>query len=43
MLYIAGDVHLVGGPSGFACWLDALQARSPARLVLLGDLFEYWL
>ncbi|HYE03931.1 MAG TPA: metallophosphoesterase [Planctomycetota bacterium] len=43
VLYIAGDVHLVGGPSGFARWLETLAARPPARLVLLGDLFEYWL
>ncbi len=43
VLYVAGDVHLVGGPSGFARWLDQLATRPPARLVLVGDLFEYWL
>ena len=46
ILYIAGDVHLRGdeGPdAAFLRFLDLLAHRSPARLVLLGDLFEYWL
>ncbi len=42
-LYIAGDVHLDGGVSAFPGFLDALAGRPPARLILLGDLFEYWL
>jgi UDP-2,3-diacylglucosamine hydrolase len=42
-LYIAGDVHLDGGVSAFPGFLDQLAQRRPARLVLLGDLFEYWL
>ncbi len=42
-LYIAGDVHLDGGISAFPVFLDMLATRAPARLVLLGDLFEYWL
>jgi UDP-2,3-diacylglucosamine hydrolase len=43
VLYIAGDVHLSGGPSAFTAFLDQLAACAPARLVLLGDLFDYWL
>lgn len=43
ILYIAGDIHLTGGPSAFDRWLDELAKREPARLVILGDLFEYWL
>jgi UDP-2,3-diacylglucosamine hydrolase len=43
ILFIAGDVHLQGGPSAFARWLRQLLLRPKARLVLLGDLFEYWL
>ena len=47
VLYIAGDIHLHGTPedaqSPFVRFLDRLAARPPARLVLLGDLFEYWL
>lgn len=46
ILYIAGDVHLrgdEGAAAAFPRFLDRLAARSPARLVLLGDLFEYWL
>jgi len=48
-LYICGDVHLSGdvqpeGEAGsFARFLDRLATRAPARLVILGDLFEYWL
>ncbi len=43
ILYIAGDVHLQGGPSAFARWLRQLAQGPRARLVVLGDLFEYWL
>jgi UDP-2,3-diacylglucosamine hydrolase len=43
VLYIAGDVHLTGTGGGFPAFLDRLSSRPPARLVLLGDLFEYWL
>jgi UDP-2,3-diacylglucosamine hydrolase len=44
-LYIAGDVHLEGGVGGsaFAPFLDTLLARPPAHLVILGDLFDYWI
>lgn len=42
-LYIAGDVHLDGGLSAFPDFLDVLARRPVGRLVLLGDLFEYWL
>jgi UDP-2,3-diacylglucosamine hydrolase len=41
--YIAGDVHLGVQPSAFPAWLDDLHRLPPARLVILGDLFEYWL
>jgi UDP-2,3-diacylglucosamine pyrophosphatase LpxH len=46
ILYIAGDVHLRGdepASGGFAAFLRHLAELPPARLVLLGDLFEYWL
>lgn len=43
VLYIAGDVHLVAGDGPFVAFLDRLAQRTPARLVILGDLFEYWL
>jgi UDP-2,3-diacylglucosamine pyrophosphatase LpxH len=46
VLYIAGDVHLRGDEgeeAPFPRFLDQLARRTPARLVLLGDLFEYWL
>ena len=46
-LFIAGDVHLGGTHSdsgtAFPQWLDWLAIRPPARLVLLGDLFEWWI
>lgn len=42
-LYIVGDIHLRDGGGPFPRFLDELAARKPARLVLLGDLFEYWL
>lgn len=41
-LYIAGDVHHDGSDPGFAAWLDRLAQRPPARLVLLGDVVEWW-
>jgi UDP-2,3-diacylglucosamine hydrolase len=45
ILYIAGDIHLHGAADGnpFPEFLDELARRPPARLVILGDLFEYWL
>ena len=43
VLYIAGDVHLRDGHGAFATWLDGLAQRTPAHLVILGDLFDYWL
>jgi len=43
VLYIAGDVHLDGGANAFPAFLDQLASRPPARLIILGDLFEYWL
>lgn len=42
VLYIAGDVHLRSDDGPFLVWLDRLALRHPARLVILGDLFEYW-
>ena len=43
VLYIAGDVHLRNGHGDFAIWLDELATKVPAHLVILGDLFDYWL
>lgn len=43
VLYIAGDVHLDGSINAFPDFLEQLSTRPPARLVILGDLFEYWL
>ena len=43
VLYIAGDVHLRDGTGSFVTWLDGLLGKRPAHLVILGDLFEYWL
>lgn len=42
-LFIVGDIHLRDGGGPFATFLDGLAQRTPARLVILGDLFEYWL
>ena len=42
-LYIVGDIHLRDGAGPFPVFLDLLRRRPPARLVILGDLFEYWL
>ncbi|MFW5858585.1 MAG: metallophosphoesterase [Planctomycetota bacterium] len=41
--YILGDVHISQAPSGLPAFLERLAARRPARLVILGDLFEYWI
>jgi len=43
VLYIVGDIHLRDGTGPFPAFLDQLALRAPARLVILGDLFEYWL
>lgn len=43
MLYVCGDVHLTEREGAFHAFLDRLLARPPARLVILGDLFDYWL
>ena len=44
VLYLAGDVHLDADCGGaFPAFLDRLAQRPPARLVILGDLFDYWL
>lgn len=43
VLYVAGDVHFDGGDGAFPAWLDRLAARPPARLVILGDLVEWWI
>ncbi|GEM_PF-2387119 len=42
LLYVAGDVHLDGSAGAFAPFLDILLGRPAARLVILGDLFDYW-
>ena len=42
-VYIAGDVHLVDDGGPFPRFLDRLAALPPAHLIILGDLFEYWL
>jgi UDP-2,3-diacylglucosamine pyrophosphatase LpxH len=42
-LYVAGDVHLGQMGNAFAQWLDWLSLRPAARLVILGDLFDWWL
>jgi UDP-2,3-diacylglucosamine hydrolase len=43
LLYIVGDIHLVDGGGPFVGFLERLALGPPARLVILGDLFEYWL
>lgn len=43
ILYVVGDVHLPAGEPAFARFCEALARRPPARLVILGDLFDYWL
>lgn len=43
VLYVAGDVHADGSAGPFMGFLDRLAQRTPARLVILGDLVEYWL
>ena len=42
-VYVAGDVHLHDASGPFMGFLDMLSQRKPARLIILGDLFEYWL
>lgn len=42
-LYIVGDIHLRDGGGPFPLFLDQLRQRPAARLVILGDLFDYWL
>ncbi len=42
-VFVVGDVHLDGSDSAFPQFLDELAKRRPARLIILGDLFEYWL
>lgn len=42
VLYVAGDIHLDGSEGAFAPFLDNLLARRPGHLVILGDLFDYW-
>jgi len=42
-LYIVGDIHLIDGSGPFPCFLERLATLPAARLVILGDLFEYWL
>ncbi|MEK7416023.1 MAG: metallophosphoesterase [Planctomycetota bacterium] len=43
VLYIAGDVHHDGSDDAFIRWLDQLATKAPARLVILGDLVEWWI
>lgn len=43
LIYVAGDVHLRDASGPFMGFLRMLHKRQPARLVILGDLFEYWL
>lgn len=43
LLYVVGDIHLADGANAFYDFLDWLRQRPPARLVILGDLFDYWL
>jgi UDP-2,3-diacylglucosamine hydrolase len=42
-LYIVGDIHLRDGGGPFPLFLERLRQRPPARLVILGDLFDYWI
>ncbi len=42
-VYVAGDVHLLEPAGPFLDFLDLLSSKEPARLVILGDLFDYWL
>lgn len=43
---VIGDLHLDvfegSGPRSFGAWLERLLPLSVPRLVILGDLFEYW-
>ena len=41
---VCGDIHLrPGQEDSFTSFLDELQQQSPQHLVILGDLFDYWL
>ncbi|TVR47001.1 MAG: hypothetical protein EA402_01905 [Planctomycetota bacterium] len=41
---VCGDVHLrVGEVSAFTAFLDRLLLAPPQHLIILGDLFDYWL
>ncbi len=46
-VYVVGDVHLRGdghaGDAGFLAFLRHLATQPAARLVILGDLVEYWI
>lgn len=41
-LYLLGDVHWPSSGTVFPSFLDQLANRPPARLVILGDLFDWW-
>jgi len=43
VLYVVGDVHADGSDGPFSGFLDRLATKPAARLVILGDLVEYWL
>lgn len=43
VLYIAGDIHYAGGEHPCLAWLDRLAQGPPARLVLLGDIVDWWI
>jgi UDP-2,3-diacylglucosamine hydrolase len=42
VMYLAGDVHLNGTNMVFARFLSELLQRPPSHLIILGDLFDYW-
>ena len=41
--YVVGDIHLRDCSGPFMHFLRRLQQQQPARLIILGDLCEYWL
>ncbi len=43
VLYVSGDVHADGSDGPFLGFLDQLATKPVARVVILGDLVEYWL
>ena len=43
VLYVVGDIHLRDGGGPFPLFLAELARQPAARLVILGDLFEYWI